>query len=189
MIKNFLWQTRVLLSSMIDLNRAKILGLIFAGMLIIFWSALIPFISSAAGGHHLPELFLTNHNGYWQLFLNSLNHRVKYLYFSRYLPLDMLFPFVYGFLLTFILIRQTDHIFEITSNFKLLYYLPLAAADADLLENILSAILIWNYPNISVKFQNIVVFITFIKFSLLIISIAIMLIFFIKIGYSRFQRS
>jgi len=176
MIKRFLWQSRYLLAMSMSRNRTKSLLLIFLFMLFLFWAAVIPSLLKAAAGNLLPELIFTRSIEYWQEYLSMIHPALKSLYLSRYLPL---FPFVYGFLLAYALINLTDHIFEISSNYKLLYYLPLAAADTDLLENVLSAVAIVRYPAVNDTFLRVIVFITFIKFILLTFSLLLVVFFFI----------
>jgi len=121
-------------------------NLVYAIMLTVT----IPKTMTSSNGMKLLDMRPT---GYDSVYVNTLfetlgvNGREVYLY--NQIPVDMIYPFLFGISYCLLIAYFLKKINKLNSNFFYLCFLPIIAGIADYLENFGIIIMLNNYPNLS----------------------------------------
>lgn len=110
----------------------------------------IPAVTKLAGGRKLPDMMPLGYNAeYLQELFSALGEKGRQLYLSWQIPVDMLYPFLFGItycLLGIFLLRKLQQLY---SPWFYVSFLPVFTAIADYLENFGIISLLRSYPEIS----------------------------------------
>lgn len=121
-------------------------NLVYAIMLLVT----IPETMNYSQGLKLLDMMPTGYDGdYVDALFSTLGENGRYIYLYHQLPLDMIYPFLFGVtycLLVIFILNKMDR----TDTFMFYFsFLPIIAGTADYLENIGIIIMLKNFPDIS----------------------------------------
>ena len=77
----------------------------------------------------------------------SLGNQGRVIYLNQIVVIDMIYPFVYGFLL-FLIIRLLSNRYSFFKQHSVFDYFPLIAASADIFENLNTVLMLYLFPKV-----------------------------------------
>ena len=115
---------------------------------VIMLTITIPKVMSYAGGMNLPDMMPAGYSaGYVNSLLNNLGEKGRDVYLYNQIPLDMIYPFLFGTTYCLLLAFIIKKLGKKESNLFYLCYIPLFAGLFDYFENIGIIMLLVSYPD------------------------------------------
>ncbi len=162
-------------------------NIIYAIMLTIT----IPKVMSFSGGMKLLDMMPTGYNvEYVNSLLNTLGDKGRDAYLFNQLPVDMIYPFLFGVSYCLVLAYFLNKIGKTESDLFYLTFLPLFSGLFDYLENIGIITMLNSYPDNSILLTQTTNVFSVLKSSFTTIYFIILIIFLIVFGKSKlFQKA
>jgi len=114
----------------------------------------IPKVMSFSDGIKLLDMMPIGYNAeYVNTLFNTLGEKGRFLYLYRQIPIDMVYPFLFGVSYFLILAYFLNKLNKLKSLFYYLCFLPVIAGIFDYFENIGIIFMLSNYPSYS---QNLI---------------------------------
>lgn len=144
----------------------------------------IPKVMSFAGGMKILDMMPTGYDtDYVNTLLNSLGEEGRHAYLFNQIPLDMIYPLLFGISLCLIIAFLLKRLGNLDSPLSYISILPLFSALFDYCENIGIIVLLKSYPDISeltAKITNVFSILksstTTVSFTILIVLLLILVI-------------
>ena len=135
-----------------NISGKKVLGLfiltnvVYGFMLMIT----IPKTMEFSGGMKLLDMLPTGYNhAYVNELFKSLGENGRITYLTNQIPVDMIYPFLFGLTYCLLLAFFLKKINKLKSPFSYFCFLPIIATIADYLENIGIITMLVNYPDLT----------------------------------------
>jgi hypothetical protein len=110
----------------------------------------IPLVSDYAGGMKILDIMPTGYTAeYARTLFDTLGEQGRNAYLFKQIPLDLIYPFMFGVTFALLLILIFRKTFDQTSKVHFLFFLPLIAAFFDYLENAGTILMLLTYPTFS----------------------------------------
>jgi hypothetical protein len=110
----------------------------------------IPKVMAFSGDMKLLDMMPTGYDlDYVNRLFNTLGEKGRESYLYHQIPVDMIYPFLFGISYSLILAYLLNKLGKLNSVFFSVSLLPLLAGMADYLENIGIVVMLTNFPNIS----------------------------------------
>ena len=123
-----------------------ITNLVYAYMLIVT----IPKVMTFSGGMKLLDMMPIGYNSeYINMLLHTLGEKGRDIYLYTQIPVDMIYPFLFGISYSLLLAYFLKKIDKLNSSLFYLCMLPLIAGLADYLENLGIITMLNSYPDLS----------------------------------------
>ena len=171
-----------------NLNGKKVLllfiltNIIFAFMLIIT----IPKVMNFSGGMKLLDLIPTGYNAeYVNSLLNALGDKGRDAYLFNQIPIDMIYPFLFGVSYSLVLAYILNKLGKLNGYLFYLCLLPIFSGLFDYFENIGIIIMLNSYPDNSIILSQVTNVFSVLKSSLATIYFIILIILLIVFGISK----
>ena len=162
-----------------------ITNLVYAFMLLIT----IPRVMAFSNGIKLLDMMPTGYNSeYVTTLFETLGEKGRYLYLYNQIPVDMIYPFLFGISNSLILAYFLNKLNKLGTPLFYFCLLPVIAGIFDYLENLGIITMLINYPNYS---QNLIVstnIFTIIKSMSTTIYFVVLIIVLIVLGLKTFNR-
>ena len=135
-----------------NISGKKVLGLfILTNAVYLFMlSVTIPKTMGFANGMKLLDMMPTGYDlNYVKALFNALGDGGRELYLTRQLPVDMIYPLLFGLTYCLLLAYFLNKINKLNSPFRYLCLIPVVAGIADYMENFGIMALLKSYPNLT----------------------------------------
>ncbi|MCX8491014.1 MAG: hypothetical protein ORN54_08100 [Cyclobacteriaceae bacterium] len=157
---------------------------------VIMVTITIPRVMSFAGGMKILDMMLT---GYTPDYVNSLLTKLgtegRYAYLYNQLPLDAIYPFMYGTSYCLLLAYLLKKLNKLNGNFFYLCLIPLFLGFFDYCENIGIVAILTTYPNNPVELSKITSAFSVLKSTLILSHFTILIICLAVLGRNKiFER-
>ena len=160
-------------------------NIIYAIMLIVT----IPNVMNYAGGMRLLDMMPTGYSlEYVSSLLNALGEQGRHAYLYNQIPVDMVYPFLFGISYCLILAYFINKLGKLESSLFYLCLLPLLAGLFDYFENLGIIALLNSYPHTSVVLSQITNVCSVLKSAFTTIYFSILIITLIVFGIDRLFR-
>jgi len=181
---------------MIDLIRKNIDGrkVLFLFILtnivyVIMLTFTIPTVMSFSGGIKLMDMMPTGYTAeYVNSLLNALGEQGRHAYLFKQIPVDMIYPLLFGISNCLILAYFLNKIGKLESPYFYLCYLPLFAGLFDYFENIGIISILNSFPHNSVILSQTTSVFTVIKSFLTTIYFISLILILIRFGLNRLNK-
>ena len=158
---------------------------VYALMLIIT----IPKVMTFSNGLKLLDMMPTGYNSdYINILFETLGEKGRYTYLYSQIPLDMIYPLLFGISYCLILAYFLNKLNKLKSSFFYLCLLPLIAGIFDYLENIGIITMLINYPNNSQVLMKLTNSFTIIKSMTTSVYFLSLLVILITVGIKTLNR-
>ena len=143
-----------------NISGKKVLGLFILTNIVYGFMLMvtIPKTMVFSGGMNLLDMLPMGYDyTYVKELFESLGGNGRNVYLTNQIPVDMIYPFLFGLTYCLVLAFFLKKINKLKSPFSYLCLLPIIAAIADYLENIGIITMLLNYPNLTkttVQFTN-----------------------------------
>jgi hypothetical protein len=172
-----------------NLNGWKVLFLFLLANVIyvIMLTVTIPKVVSFSGGMKLLDMMPTGYNAaYVNALLAALGEQGRHAYLYNQIPLDLIYPLLFGVSNCLILAFIFKKLGKLESSLFYLCFLPLFAGLFDYSENIGIIALLTSYPNNSVVLAQVTNVFSVLKSSFTTIFFVVLLIFLLKFAIRKF---
>jgi hypothetical protein len=161
-------------------------GIIYTLMLTIT----IPRVMSFAGGMKILDMMPAGYNAsYAGALLNALGDTGRHLYLSRQIPLDLLFPALFGVSFCMIIAYFLTRLEKIDTPLFYLSLIPLLAGICDYCENTGIIVLLNSYPVIRHSVVQVTNIFSILKSSSTTISFVILTVLIVLSGVKYFREN
>lgn len=144
--------------------------------MMILWT--IPYVMSFADGLQILDMRPLGYNQYdVNQLMNELGIAGRSAYLYRQIPLDMIYPFLFGLSYYLLLTWLLTKLYLLSSRWALLIYLPIIAALFDYLENIGIIFLLDTHPDYSAFEVSVFSFFSVVKSSFSMVYFVSLIIF------------
>lgn len=144
---------------------------------VIMLTITIPKVMSYAGGMNLPDMMPAGYSAlYVNSLLNNLGEKGRDVYLYNQIPLDMIYPFLFGTTYCLLLAFIINKLGKKESNLFYLCYIPLFAGLFDYFENIGIIMLLVSYPDNSIILSQTTNIFSVLKSTFTTISLIILII-------------
>ncbi|MFA6977930.1 MAG: hypothetical protein WC209_01300 [Ignavibacteriaceae bacterium] len=158
---------------------------------VIMLGITIPKVMSFSGGMKLLDMMPTGYNAeYVNSLLSALGEKGRNAYLFTQLPVDMIYPFLFGVSYCLVLAYILNKLGKFESRLFYLCFLPLFSGLFDYLENIGIITMLMSYPNNPVILTQITNVFSVLKSSFTTFYFIVLIIFLIVFGMNKlFQKS
>ena len=161
---------------------AILTNLIYAIMLIIT----IPKVMNFSGGMKLLDMMPTGYKAeYVNSLLNTLGDKGRHAYLYSQIPIDMIYPFLFGISYCLVLAYILNKLGKLNGYLFYLCFLPLFSGIFDYFENIGIIIMLNSFPDNSILLTQITNVFSVLKSSFTIIYFTILIIFLFVFGIRK----
>jgi hypothetical protein len=174
-----------------NIDGRKVLSLFILTNIVytIMLTLTIPTVMSFSGGMKLMDMMPTGYTAeYVNSLLITLGEQGRHAYLFKQIPVDMIYPLLFGISNCLILAYFLNKIGKLESSFFYLCLLPLFAGLFDYLENIGIISILTSFPHNSVTLSQTTSIFTVFKSLLTTIYFIILILTLIRFGLNRLNK-
>ncbi len=150
----------------------------------------IPEVMNFSGGMKLPDMLPGGYSyEYVNLLMATLGEKGRQAYLFHQLPVDMVFPFLFGVSNCLILAYLLHRMDKLEGSFVYLCLLPLLAGGFDYLENLGIVALLMSYPDVSRALTTVTGLFTILKSALTAFYFVVLIITLLVWGIGYFKKN
>ncbi|MCG2459572.1 hypothetical protein K8352_02285 [Flavobacteriaceae bacterium F89] len=156
---------------------------------VLMLTVTIPYTMKFSNGMKLLDMMPTGYDSkyVYELF-GSLGEKGRLIYLTNQIPVDMLYPLLFGLAYCLLLAYFLKRLNRITSPYIFLCLLPIIAGTADYLENIGIIAMLKSYPDLSTSFVKTINVFSIIKSISTSTVFMVLLVLVISLGFSAINR-
>lgn len=174
-----------------NISGKKVLGLfILTNAVYLFMlSVTIPKTMGLTHGMKLLDMMPTGYDfNYVKALFNVLGDGGRELYLTRQLPVDMIYPLLFGLTYCLLLAYFLNKINKLNTPFRYLCLIPIVAGIADYMENFGIIVLLKSYPNLTETAAQTTNLFSVLKSMATTIFFVVLIIVLILLGIKRLKK-
>ncbi|BDS12668.1 hypothetical protein [Aureispira anguillae] len=159
-----------------------ITNLVYAFMLLVT----IPKTLAFSEGIKILDMMPMGYDAaYIHTLLETLGEKGRSVYLYQQVPVDLIYPFLFGFCYSALIIYWLKQLNLFQSSFRWLSYLPMLAGAFDYCENVGIITLLSSYPDLSMTVMSITNIATIVKSITTVISFFALILLLILLGIKK----